>query len=232
MGLLTNTFHLISTALLIPVMLALLWYLMRVLLSVGQVLREHVRRLQARQAWAVFMAELEEGGGPFPELPPDGPVAGVVSRLVSVAHDTVRTDKVLREQELAWQRDLEQLRVLVRNGPALGLMGTLIPLGPALVGLAAGDIQSMADNLIIAFATTVVGLLVAMVGGGLLSVKKAWYQGDELLVHFALERYAQCAASRRAQPAALLQPVARPSSGDHGGNGDELAAVGVQQEDL
>lgn len=37
-------------------------------------------------------------------------------------------------------------------------MGTLIPMGPALIGLSGGDIKSMADNPVIAFATTVIGL--------------------------------------------------------------------------
>ena len=46
----------------------------------------------------------------------------------------------------------------------LGLMGTLIPMGPALVGLAAGDIATMAENLQVAFSTTVIGLFVGAVG--------------------------------------------------------------------
>ncbi|MDE6160688.1 MAG: MotA/TolQ/ExbB proton channel family protein, partial [Muribaculaceae bacterium] len=42
--------------------------------------------------------------------------------------------------------------------------GTLIPMGPALVGLAAGDIASMAYNMQVAFATTVVGLTISAIG--------------------------------------------------------------------
>ena len=57
----------------------------------------------------------------------------------------------------------------------LGLMGTLIPMGPALVGLAAGDISSMAYNMQVAFATTVVGIVIAAVGVVILQVKQRWY---------------------------------------------------------
>ena len=57
----------------------------------------------------------------------------------------------------------------------LGLMGTLIPMGPALVGLAAGDLASMAYNMQVAFATTVVGLLVAAIGVATLQVRQRWY---------------------------------------------------------
>ena len=50
---------------------------------------------------------------------------------------------------------------LTKTAPMLGLMGTLIPMGPALAGLASGDIGNMAYNMQIAFATTVVGCTVA-----------------------------------------------------------------------
>ena len=63
-------------------------------------------------------------------------------------------------------------------GPMLGLMGTLIPMGPALVGLSTGDIASMAYNMQVAFATTVVGLFAAAVGFVTLQVKQRWYQKD------------------------------------------------------
>ncbi len=57
----------------------------------------------------------------------------------------------------------------------LGLMGTLIPMGPALVGLASGDIVSMAYNMQVAFATTVVGMAVAAIGLAALQMNKRFY---------------------------------------------------------
>lgn len=59
-------------------------------------------------------------------------------------------------------------------GPILGLMGTLIPMGPALVGLSTGDISSMAYNMQVAFATTVVGLVVSAIGFLTQMVKQRW----------------------------------------------------------
>ena len=64
---------------------------------------------------------------------------------------------------------------MLKLGPMLGLMGTLIPMGPALVGLAAGDITSMAYNMQVAFATTVVGIMTAVIGIITLQVKQRWY---------------------------------------------------------
>ncbi|NLE23236.1 MAG: hypothetical protein GX624_10750 [Actinobacteria bacterium] len=68
--------------------------------------------------------------------------------------------KLLQEYEFYTIKRLERTRILVRVGPMLGLMGTLIPLSPALVGLATGDIQTLTDNLVTAFSVTVIGLLI------------------------------------------------------------------------
>ena len=57
----------------------------------------------------------------------------------------------------------------------LGLMGTLIPMGPALVGLASGDIVSTAYNMHVAFATTVVGMAVAAIGLAALQMNKRFH---------------------------------------------------------
>ncbi len=191
MGVLTNIFYLISTSLLIPVMLALLWFLVRVLLLVGRTLREHLGRTAVREKLADFSQALEQGNKSLPDLPDQGLVAESLAKLRTVGHNDVLAEKVVHECQLAWQSELERLRSIARFGPALGLMGTLIPLGPALVGLAAGDLEMMSRNLVIAFATTVVGLLVGTLGVGLLGVKKRWYQADALVVTFAANRLPQ-----------------------------------------
>ncbi len=68
--------------------------------------------------------------------------------------------KLLQEYEFYTIKRLERTRILVRIGPMLGLMGTLIPLSPALIGLANGDMQALSENLVTAFSVTVIGLLI------------------------------------------------------------------------
>ena len=51
--------------------------------------------------------------------------------------------KALADFDFGAMRRLERTRALVRLGPALGLMGTLIPLSPALAGLANGDVAQL-----------------------------------------------------------------------------------------
>jgi biopolymer transport protein ExbB/TolQ len=51
-------------------------------------------------------------------------------------------------------------------------------MGPALVGLANGDIASMAYNMQVAFATTVVGMVVSAIGFITQQAKERWYIRD------------------------------------------------------
>ena len=75
-------------------------------------------------------------------------------------------------------RRLERTPLLVRAGPALGLMGTLIPLSPALSGLADGNVTQLTDNLRVAFSITVLGLLVGAVAFGISLVRDRLYAQD------------------------------------------------------
>ena len=87
-------------------------------------------------------------------------------------------EKLVGDFEIAADKDLAISKTLTKMGPMLGLMGTLIPMGPALVGLASGDIASMAYNMQVAFATTVVGLFSSAIGFATLQIKQRWYVQD------------------------------------------------------
>lgn len=99
----------------------------------------------------------------------------------------IRLDKILQDAELDVARRLEPLRIGMRLGPILGLMGTLIPMGPALVSLSKGDVQSMASSLIIAFTTTVIGLVVGGICYCALLIRNRWYRQDLSDVEYAAD---------------------------------------------
>lgn len=98
-----------------------------------------------------------------------------------------RLDKVVSDLENDLRQRAERLSVLARTGPMLGLIGTLIPLQPALAGLAAGDMQSMASNLLIGFTTTVVGLIVGGASFALGVQVRNWARQDLTEMHYLLE---------------------------------------------
>lgn len=90
----------------------------------------------------------------------------------------INVEKLLQKCDSFISKRLERTKVMVRLGPMLGLMGTLIPMGPALLALTSGDVDTLANNLIIAFGTTVVGLLVGSVSYILYTVRRRWYEDD------------------------------------------------------
>lgn len=98
-----------------------------------------------------------------------------MKRIVANHTDKAVVRRLIDEFELASEKDLDVSKSLTKLGPMLGLMGTLIPMGPALVGLSTGDISSMAYNMQVAFATTVVGLFSSAVGFITQQVKQRWY---------------------------------------------------------
>ena len=87
-------------------------------------------------------------------------------------------NKALADFDFEAQRRLARTRLLVRAGPALGLMGTLIPLSPALTGLANGNTAALSENLRVAFSVTVVGLMVGAVAFGLSLSRDRMYGQD------------------------------------------------------
>ena len=89
-----------------------------------------------------------------------------------------RIAKRMAEYDYRSLRRLERTRILVRAGPALGLMGTLIPLSPALAGLARGDVEQLTQDLRVAFSVTVAGLLIGMIAFGVSIVRDRLYAQD------------------------------------------------------
>lgn len=104
------------------------------------------------------------------------------------------------------ERKLGRTRTLVRFGPALGLMGTLIPLSPALEGLAKGNVAALTENLQVAFSVTVLGLLVGSVAFALSLVRERLYAQD----YSDLEYVAATLTAPIVEPRAELQLEAQP----------------------
>jgi biopolymer transport protein ExbB/TolQ len=101
-----------------------------------------------------------------------------------------RIAKRLAEYDYGAVRRLERTRILVRLGPALGLMGTLIPLSPALAGLARGDVARLTEDLRVAFGITVVGLLVGAIAFAVSLVRDRLYAQDYSDVEYVAARLA------------------------------------------
>ena len=77
--------------------------------------------------------------------------------------------------------------LIVKIGPAFGLLGTLIPLGPGIIALASGDTATLSTSLLSAFDTTVIGLISGSICSVLSLIRKNWYQKDSIMLRLIME---------------------------------------------
>ncbi|MBQ7553718.1 MAG: MotA/TolQ/ExbB proton channel family protein [Bacteroidaceae bacterium] len=179
MNTVSNILFWISNGLLVPVVILLLLFFLKALLTIVNFFGEYWRRVKQQQAVGKLLEEASPADvvEKMQALPAKvkSPMLACMGSLLEHRDNQAYCERLLANYEVDAEKELGQCRSLLKLGPMLGLMGTLIPMGPALVGLAAGDITSMAYNMQVAFATTVVGIMTAVIGIITLQVKQRWY---------------------------------------------------------
>ncbi len=182
MEIITKALYWISTGLMIPVVVLLLIFFVRSLILIGTFYSDYVQKIRFNKKFKPVLEELntENLHSSISEeiLNSKLPVSHYMKKIMNKEKPEVYREKQLADFEIFCQKDLAKSQSLAKLGPVLGLMGTLIPMGPALVGLAAGDIASMASNMQVAFSTTVVGLLTGAIGFVVLQEKRRRYAAD------------------------------------------------------
>ena len=200
MNIISDILYWISTGLLVPVIVLLIVLFGRALLLVGSFYGQYlsIRKTEAllrNELNALTPATVTELAAKLPEKSSSLVISYI--RQVLEAHDSpAQVQRLLANFEIAADKDLAISKTLTKLGPILGLMGTLIPMGPALAGLTSGDIASMAYNMQIAFATTVVGLVAGAVGFLTQQVKQRWYLQDMTNLEFLSELLNEKRAAR------------------------------------
>lgn len=181
----------ISTGLLVPVVVLLIALFFRALLLVGSFFGQYMAIRKTDKLIREQMEELtpENADSLADRLPAKSNSLVVVymRRILEAQHNGAQVQRLLANFEIAADKDLATSKTLTKLGPILGLMGTLIPMGPALVGLSTGDIASMAYNMQVAFATTVIGLFAGAIGFLTQQVKQRWYLQDMTNLDFLAE---------------------------------------------
>ena len=189
MSTVTQILNWISTSLLLPVIVLLLISLGAALVSLGGFCATYLSLLQEKKKRSQLLKMIRTVPSfGEKELDEDGIFADHLKELFALGFDELECEKYIAEIEQSYERELERSRFLTKTAPMLGLMGTLIPMGPALAGLASGDIANMAYNMQIAFATTVVGCTVAGIALLIYSVKKHWYVEEITNLRYVLDR--------------------------------------------
>lgn len=190
MNYISDILYWISTGLLVPVIVLLIFFFGRALLLIGGFFGQYmaIRRTAALLGKELDGLNRDNVATLSERLPKKNPslVVTYMKRLLEADSAAMR-QRLLADFEIGADKDLATSKTLSKMGPMLGLMGTLIPMGPALVGLSTGDIASMAYNMQVAFATTVVGLFAAAIGFITGQVKQRWYLKDMTDLEFVAE---------------------------------------------
>ena len=130
--------------------------------------------------------------------------SGLLRRQKAAVLEVVKRDGLPSETRVALARKLlldeekhyvGRVRVsdlISKIAPMFGLMGTLIPLAPGLIALGQGDTKTLSDSLLIAFDTTVAGLISAAVSLFISSVRKSWYAGYSSSLEAVMDAVLDC----------------------------------------
>jgi biopolymer transport protein ExbB/TolQ len=153
--------YIISSALFYPVVVGLILLTFWMVISFGGFLREY----------------LERRHGSLPVLQKYKRILD--SEVLTQSADLdLELERRLQVAELELIKDLDKIRFPIRVGPALGLMGTLIPMGISLAALAQGDMPKMASSMVTAFTATVVGLACGVAAYLMSLVREKWVRAD------------------------------------------------------
>ena len=182
MELISKALFWVANSLLIPDIIILLLLLGRSLLLLGSFYNQYMvkRKNDKLLSDKIKQLSLDSIGDLKGSLP-----AHDNSLFIKYLRDILTTqpseaysDFMISNFENEADKDISLSKMLTKMGPILGLVGTLIAMSPALVGLSAGDIGGMAYNMQVVFATTVVGLVISSVGIITLQFKQRWYAKD------------------------------------------------------
>ncbi len=185
-----SVLHVIAQSLLIPVIVGLLAFMVYAIITFGGLISEHSSRIRfGTEKTGKFIEDISNPGTPeqiIEKVNESGLPTSSKEVLIKIASTPklgpksreALARKLIEGEELKAAKSLEKTDIVTRLGPTLGLMGTLIPMGPGLAGLGAGDINTLAQAIIIAFDTTVVGLAAGGIAYVVSKIRRRWYEDN------------------------------------------------------
>ena len=182
MEIISKTLFGIANSMLIPDIILLIFFFLRALILLGSTYNQFTIRRRNSNKFDELIKQLkpeevEELKSKLPQKS-DSLFVTYLSDMLNHKADADYADYLMGVYETEATKELNFSRLLAKIGPVLGLIGTLVSMSPALVGLSSGDITGMAYNMQVVFATTVVGLLISSVGLFTLQLKQRWFAKD------------------------------------------------------
>ncbi|MAZ88129.1 MAG: hypothetical protein CL693_10820 [Cellvibrionaceae bacterium] len=150
-----------------PVLILLVLMFIYSLFALGQFFSQTLQRRHHRVS---YRQSLQYALGQAPnKYFPGYPLVNMAQELPTVTKDQL---------DVAALEDMEGVRTASRLAPMLGLIATMVPMGPALKSLADGNVQGISENLIVAFSAVIFGLVIASITFWIASVKRRWLAAE------------------------------------------------------
>ena len=196
---LTSFIHILSESLLTPVIVLLVIAIVIVILSFGGLINEYISRkpissenlenLIRRVSFSNNVDQMKEEISNSDLFDYQKVLLTRIADNHDIGSDARKAlaGELISAEETRLIKKTNKTDILVRVGPSLGLLGTLIPLGPGLAALGTGDIATLAESLTIAFDTTVTGLTVGALAFLISKYKKQWYESELIDVETVAE---------------------------------------------
>lgn len=184
---LTSGLNVISQSLLIPVIIILLIFVIYAIITLGGLLSEFTSRKKIPvSSIKNLIYDISEANNSeevkemvsmsiIPKNQKNVLIELASSEKLGKKSRLALANKLIESEENAIDKILEKTDIVTRIGPTLGLMGTLIPMGPGLAALGSGDVTTLSQAIIVAFDTTVIGIGAGAVGYIVSKIRRRWY---------------------------------------------------------
>mgnify|MGYP001482750134 CR=1 FL=1 len=194
---LSSFIHIVSESLLTPVMILIVVGLIVVILCIGGLINERISRktISSEELESLVRdVSFSQSHSEIEKLIEESNLFDF-HKNVKIANNydigsearKALASELISAEETKLIKSTNKTDVLVRVGPILGLLGTLIPLGPGLAALGSGDIVTLAEALTVAFDTTVTGLVIGALAYLVSKFKKQWYESDLIVLETIAE---------------------------------------------
>lgn len=187
-GILTDALNIVSQSLKIPVIIILLLFAIFAVITLGRLVSQFISRkkvpvkLIKEMIYDIANSETVEDIKNIVEKSDIQEPQKIVlceiadSKSLGKKSREALARKLIEDEEDKIEKDLQRTDIVTRIGPTVGLMGTLIPMGPGLAALGSGDVTTLAAAIIVAFDTTVIGIGAGAVAYFASKIRRRWYE--------------------------------------------------------
>lgn len=180
-----------------PIKIVLLIFVILTIIFIGTLIAEKIERLYIRDKAERIIDNIKKKGAKdiLAIIQNSSILTSHKRLLLEVARHTKMSknmseclaSSLLENYDIEKESIIKKTDLIVKLGPTFGLLGTLTPLGPGIIALSTGDTATLSQSLLVAFDTTVVGLICGAVCMIISAIRRKWYSKDRIMLTLVME---------------------------------------------